>query len=86
MRKYIFLWNEENNSLIFEPTKNNPDGKRYELTRENIVTYHLDTGVTKITSNLDGCIEYVKDKLEKEDCLSLASMLYSWGQYIGARM
>ena len=86
MRNYTITWEEEKNAIILEPRKENTKGKYYELTRENIVTYVLTSGETKISSTLDGCIEYLSEYLEKEDLLTFASFLYSWGQYNGARM
>lgn len=85
MRNYFFIWNEENNSIEFRPSAENEGGKPFVLTRENIVTYVLTTGGTKISSTLIGCLEYVIDKLTKEDFINLSDILYSWGQYNGAK-
>ena len=85
MRNYFFIWNEENNSIEFRPSAKNEGGKTLFLTRENIVTYVLTTGDSKISSTLIGCLEYVLDKLTKEDFLNLSDILYSWGQYNGAK-
>ena len=85
MRNYFFIWNEENNSIEFRPSAENEGGKTFFLTRENIVTYVLTTGDSKISSTLIGCLEYVLDKLTKEDFLNLSDILYSWGQYNGAK-
>ena len=84
MRKYCITWEEETNTIIFEPYSDNKEGQFMKLSRVSIVEYVL-TAEHRISSTLDGCIEYIKDKLTKEDFVSLALLLYSWGQYNGAK-
>ena len=84
MRKYCITWEEETNTIIFEPYSDNKEGQFMKLSRVSIVEYVL-TAEYRISSTLAGCIEYIKDKLTKEDFVSLASLLYSWGQYNGAK-
>ena len=84
MRNYCITWEEETNTIIFEPYSDNKEGQFMELSRVSIVEYVL-TAEYRISSTLAGCIEYIKDKLTKEDFVSLASLLYSWGQYNGAK-
>jgi hypothetical protein len=86
MRNYFFAWDEEKNGICIRPATGNENGKEYLLTKENIVTYVLKTGDFKISSTLGGCLEYLSDKFTKEDALGLADMLYSWGQYNGAKI
>lgn len=86
MRNYIIGWDSEKNVITFEPTKNNESRKAFNLSRKDIVTYILNFGEKEVSTNLDGCLEYISENLTKEDFISLSSMLYSWGQYNGARM
>ena len=84
MRKYCITWEEETITIIFEPYSDNKEGQFMKLSRVSIVEYVL-TAEHRISSTLAGCIEYIKDKLTKEDFVSLALLLYSWGQYNGAK-
>ena len=83
-RNFFITWEEEKNALLIRPSE--AGFKQYILTKENIVSFNLEYDGTKITSTLDGILEYLCEKLTKEDALSLASMLYSWGQYNGAKL
>ena len=86
MRKYCITWEEETNTIIFEPYSDNKEGQFMRLSRVNVVEYVLESGEYRISSTLGGCIEYIKDKLTKEDFVTLASLFYSWGQYNGAKL
>ena len=86
MRTYIFNWEESTNTIILEPTTCNKGGKTYRLSKKNVCTFVLKTEEKEIVTSLDGCIEYLNEELEKGDFIALATFLYSWGQYNGARM
>jgi hypothetical protein len=86
MRTYTFEWEEKTNTILFKPNGNNKGGITYRLYKKDFCTFILETAEKKIETNLDSCILYLKDELEKDDFISLASFLYSWGQYNGARM
>ena len=86
MRTYTFEWEEKTNTILFNPNGNNKSGTTYRLSRKDFSTFILETSEMKIEASIDSCILYLKDKMEKEDLISLASFLYTWGQYNGARM
>ena len=86
MRNYTIGWDSEKNVITFEPTKYTEGRKAFNLSKKDIVTYILNFGETEVSTTLDGCLEYISENLTKEDFISLSSMLYSWGQYNGARI
>lgn len=86
MRTYTFEWEEKTNIILLKPTTNNKGGLIYRLSKKDFCTFILETAEKKIETSLDACLEYLKDEMEKDDFISLASILYSWGQYNGARM
>lgn len=86
MRKYVIMWNEKNNTIEVDPSESNVGGKSYVIKRDSVVTFELISGEHKTMTTIGGCVEYLAKDLDKEDLISLASLLYSWGQYNGARM
>ncbi len=84
--KYVIGWNEEKNEIEFEPSQVfNAGGKFYTLTKKSIVEFELKAEGEEIHSSLNGCITHLKDKIDTEDFINLASLLYSWGMYNGVR-
>ena len=86
MRTYIFECEEKPNTILLKPTTNNNGGLIYRLSKKDFCTFVLETAEKKIEASIDACLEYLKDEMEKDDFISLAGFLYSWGQYNGARM
>ena len=84
MRTYTFEWEEKTNTILLKPTTNNKGGLIYRLSKKDFCTFVLETAEKKIEASIDVCLEYLK--MEKDDFVSLAGFLYSWGQYNGARM
>ena len=86
MRKYLILWEESENTINFEPMTKDKGETAFKISKKDITTFVLDFGTKTVTTTLDGCIEYISEKLEKEDFIALCSSLYFWGQYNGARL
>ena len=82
--KYIISWKEETNEIKFEPSQVfNAEGKIYTLQKISIVEFVLKSEGGEIHSSLNGCIEHLKDEIDTEDLINLASLLYTWGMYNG---
>ena len=86
MRTYTFEWEEKTNTILLKPTTNNKGGLIYRLSKKDFCTFVLETAEKKIEASIDACLEYLKDEMDTEDLINLASLLYAWGMYNGARM
>jgi hypothetical protein len=82
--KYIISWKEEENTIKFEPSQIfNAEGKVYTLKKISIVEFVLKSENEETHSSLGGCLERLKNEMDTEDFINLASLLYTWGMYNG---
>jgi hypothetical protein len=82
--KYIISWKEEENTFKFEPSQVfNAEGKVYILKKISNEEFVLKSENEETHSSLGGCLNRLKNEMDTEDFINIASLLYFWGIYNG---